>query len=129
MPTDADTFFQSLEAAGEDVVRVELATHIYNERRSTLAREWLARKERSRQEEAATLDHDRKAEELSLTREALAAAKESNRIASENLVATRESAASAKKQARWAIWSAVVAVVAALVAASDAITKLVSSFI
>ena len=126
MPTDPASFFQSLEAKGEDAVRLELATRRYNEQRSTLAREWLAQRERTQEQRNAALDHEHKVEEVNLARDALAAARESNRIAAENLIASNQSAAAAKTQARWAIWAAIIAVVAALVSAHEAILKLVS---
>lgn len=119
MATDQEKFFASLETKGEDQVRLDLVAPIYNERRSKLAHEWLAHKERKRDETDAQGKAVREVETISI-------AKEANRISKENVVAATISARSAQKQARWAMWAAVISTTAAIISAKDDLLKLLA---
>ena len=52
-PQEQQQFFAELEALGEDQVRLNLAGITYNERKKPFVLEWLRRKERAREDEAA----------------------------------------------------------------------------
>lgn len=115
--SDPQPFFAELDAESNELaVRERLVAGRYNSRRAPLAEEWLRRREEARTVEAAARAEAREAESLSIANKALAAATEANRIASEDLAAARDSAASAREQARWAMWAAIIATVAAIVA-------------
>jgi hypothetical protein len=126
MSTDPAEFFTSLEAKGEVQVRLELATHIYNEQRAKLAREWLVQKDQTRTQVDAQRSTAREEETLAIAREALLTAREANRISETNVLAAKISAASAQTQARWAKWAAVIATVAAIIAAKDDLLRLMA---
>jgi hypothetical protein len=82
-------------------------------------------KERSREESAAGRQRKNEDETIALARLTLEAARESNRIAADNLRSTQISVQAAEKQARWAVWAAVVAVVAAIVSAHEFLLALI----
>lgn len=60
-----------------------------------------------------------------IAEEALSIAKTANRLASEDLAAARSTAASERAQARWAMWAAIIATIAAVIATKDQILALI----
>ena len=119
-------FFSTLESIGETEVRVKLAQAVWSEHRKVaLVKEWLARKSDERASEASAKRDEREEKTLSIAKDALAIAEESNRIASEELAAAQASASSAVEQARWARWAAIIAMVAAVISTKDQILALI----
>lgn len=117
-------FWATLDAVGEDQVRINLIKKIYGDHgaKRELVLEWLRRKEESRALEASAKGDAREEETLSIAKDALAIAKDANRIASEDLSAAR-------LNARWAMWAAIIATVAAAIAAKDQIYALIISWL
>ena len=101
-------FMQQLEAHGDELeVRERIAKGQYHGEHLGIALEWLRRKEEKRSSSAASKRDAREEETLSI-------AKEANRIASNALVAARSSS-------RWAMWAAIIAMIAIVIAAKDQI--------
>lgn len=122
-PESPQSFFAKLDAEDTELsVREALAAGRYNSRRAALAEEWLRRREDAQQTEATARAEAREDESLSISKSALAAATEANRIASE----ARDSAAA---QARWAMWAAIIATAAAVIATKDQIVALIISWL
>lgn len=106
-------------ADNESEVRIRVAAGDYSEVHKALAQEWLRKKEEARNSAAATKRDDREEKTLAIAADALAIAKEANRIAVEDLEEARKSAKSAADQAKWAMWAAIIASVAALGSVND----------
>jgi hypothetical protein len=90
-----ETYVRMLAAKGGDI--------------GAQASAWLAEQQTLRDEAAASKRDAREEETLRIANEALSSAKEANRIA-------RDSETAARLQVRWAIWAAIIATVAAIVA-------------
>lgn len=112
--TVLEEFTNTLIALGEEQVRVNLLQHVWNSPRKEWASEWLEFQEKTRASHVASRAEMREEESISIAKRALSVAADANRVASE----TRDSAAA---QARWAMWAAIIATVAAVVAAKDQI--------
>jgi len=84
----ADEFWPKLDALGEEEVRKRLAQQVSGEKKLPLVREWLARKERERQEAAGQEQNERADRADQLSAEANAISREGNAIAGRaNLIA------------------------------------------
>lgn len=105
----ADEVWPKLEELGEEVVRKRLVQGIYSPQKIPLVEEWLASKERQRQNTAIQQQDTRADEALKRSAEANSIARESNEIALKgNAISSR---------AMWAAWFAVgISVLALLVA-------------
>jgi predicted RNA-binding protein len=113
--TDPVEFYETLEDAGEDTVRANLAKNVYA-KKSELVHVWL----RSKEDERSSADEERREareeETLSLARSAKDAADEANRIASKAFRSNVRSERAAR-----------VAAIAAIVAAIAAISEYINS--
>lgn len=107
-------------------VRQRLAAGNYNKQHADIAREYLASIDRRKAEDAAKNAEFREEETLAIAKEALAIARDANRIAKENLASAQASAKGASDQARWAMWAAILAVIATIVAAREQLLKLMT---
>jgi hypothetical protein len=65
--SEGDQQFAEFERDGEDIVRRNLAAHIYGERKVAFAKEWLARQDQARRDSSNT-------EQISIARDASEAA-------------------------------------------------------
>ena len=126
MSNEPADLFASLDAKGEDQVRLDMAMHIYNEPRTRLVLQWLAQKDRVRAEYEDTRKTAREEETIAIAKEALNTARRANKLSEQNVAAANISATSAQTQARWAKWAAIIAVVAAIVSAKDDIIQLLA---
>ena len=115
--TALEEFTSTLITLGEEQVRANLLQHVWNSPRKEWASEWLEFQEKTRASNAAARTEMREEESISIAKRALSVAADANRVASE----TRDSTAA---QARWAMWAAIIATVAAVVAAKDQIVAL-----
>jgi len=112
----AESFLARLDAEDNELdVRQFLATGKYNSRNSALAEEWLRRKEDARASAAAARAEAREDESISIAKRALAIASDA-----------RDSATA---QARWAMWAAIIATAAAVIATKEQIVALVISWL
>lgn len=106
------TFLEQLDAANNEAeVRTRLAAGNYNARHASLAEEWLRSREAARAE-ASAAKRDAREEKT------LAIAKEANSIA-------RSQAIAAARSARWAMYAAIIAAVAAAITSKDQILALI----
>jgi len=106
-----DDLFSKCERDGEEAVRNRMAENVYcTKDERPIIQEWLRRKDEVRSLAASSKRDAREEETLSI-------AKEANRIASDALIVARSSSKSARKQARWAMWAAIIATTAIIIAA------------
>ena len=106
--------WQEFEKLGEEKVRQNLATHVYGEDNTKLAREWLSHKAQQKSEEAQRRSEASSAEEVSIARSAKDAAWES-----------AEAAKMSAKEAMRANTRASLSIVVSAVAAFAAIAAVV----
>lgn len=122
-PTDFENLVAGLETDGPEAVRSKLSQHAYGiptdtgSWRVTAVTGWLAEKDRAA---TALTEAARSARE----EEALSVARNSALSARDSADSARASAELARSQFRWAKWSAIIAVVAALIAAQDQLRTL-----
>ena len=121
-------FLAEFDRIGEAMVRDRIISGRYRDQNNArlYAEEWLRSLEAARASEAFNKRDAREEETLEIARsssatsaEALSIAREANRIASEDLAVARSSAESARANARWAMYAAIIATVAAVIAAKD----------
>ena len=127
VPPHLASLFAEFERQGEVAVRHAILSGDYanSSTRQPAAQAWLAHKEEQRKaSEAATRD-EREEETLAIARQALETADEANRIAKEELSVAQSSAKAVHANARWAMYAAIGAVVAALFSAKEQILALV----
>lgn len=103
--------YPKLEEMGEQEVRIQLARGIFGADSRPLIQEWLDGKDKAQSALSSAKRDAREEETLSI-------AKDANRIAS-------DAALSARLSARWAMWAAIIATVAAIIAMKDQILALI----
>lgn len=114
---------QQLDANGNELeVRERLAKGQYHGEQLGVVQEWLRRRDATRAETASSKRDAREERTLAIAEDALSIAKDANRIASEDLAAAR-------LNARWAMWAAIIASVAVMIATKDQIVALIISWL
>lgn len=83
----ADELWPKLEAVGEDQVRRRLAQGAYGEQKIPLVNEWLARKDRQRNDAKGQNEDTREDQSLKLSAEANSIAREGNAISRRSNIA------------------------------------------
>ena len=129
-------FLAEADAVHEDVLRYEVSSGKFADHplRMAASKLSLAKREEARAFAAASKRDAREEDTLAIAKssslvadQALAEAKEANRIASEELAVARSSAEHARSNARWAMYAAIVAALAAAISVKDQILALVFS--
>ena len=116
---------QDLDAMGERAVRNDLNSGKYGHVGIpvfSFVSAWLADAEFARLAADSAKRDEREDRTLAIAENALSIAKDANRIASEDLAAAR-------LNARWAMWAAIIATIAATIATKDQIVALVISWL
>lgn len=116
---------QDLDALGERAVRNDLNSGKYGHAGLAsfeFVSAWLADAVFVRSEAESAKRDEREARTLAISEDALSIARDANRIASEDLAAAR-------LNARWAMWAAIIATIAATIATKDQIVALVISWL
>jgi hypothetical protein len=101
-----------LEKLGEQEVRKRLASNVYGDPRNSnhiSVQTWLRSKECEREE---ALNN----ESLSISRKALAASEEANRLAADANCTASNALVISRKHERWAMYAVIIAIVAAIIA-------------
>ena len=109
MQADLDDFYANLEAAGEEAVRQKFLQRAYGTDKRPLVEDWLKRKQSEREEAAKARAEGREEIHVDL-------AKEANDIA-------KDSAKTARDAYRMSVFSVIVALMAALIAALAYLAK------
>ena len=103
MLSDYEPFIKSLEPLDDETILSKISSGVWSAQNKQWASDFLNKRS----------SYKRNARE----EETLAIAKDANRIASEALIEARSSSKSAREQARWAMWAAIIATIAIIIAA------------
>jgi len=90
MQTEYELMISKFEDIGENQVRINISTNIYNSSNKAIAQEWIASRERSRASELEVKRELRESETLDLVKESNLIANAANSISNESRLASIE---------------------------------------